>query len=84
MLFSEAAHPDAGAGEAIAAVAVLPDGARFLTAGRDGRVVLWELDGFRKLKEFRAPDGPWRLAVAPDGQAAVMQKPGQVLRIDLP
>ena len=38
VLFNEAVYPDAGAGEAIAAVAVLPDGARFLTAGRDGRV----------------------------------------------
>ena len=63
---------------------VLPDGARFLTAGRDGRVILWELDGFRKAKEFRTPDGPWRLAVAPDGRALVMQRPEQILRIDLP
>jgi WD40 repeat protein len=84
VLFNEAVYPDAGAGEAVAAVAVLPDGARFLTAGRGGRVILWELDGFRKAKEFRTPDGPWRLVVAPDGKAVVMQKPEQVLRIDLP
>jgi WD40 repeat protein len=83
-LFSQAVYPDAGEGEAIAAIAVLPTGIHFVTAGRDGRVILWELDGFRKLKEFHGSQGAWRLAVAPDGRSVVMQRPGDILRIDLP
>jgi WD40 repeat protein len=82
-LFKEAVYPDAGAGEAIAAVAMLPNGTDFLTAGRDGRLILWELNGFKKVKEFRVPEGAWRLAVAPDGRAVVMQRAGAVLRIEL-
>ena len=79
-----AVYPDAGLGEAIAAVAVLPVGTHFLTAGRDGRVILWRLDGFRRVKEWRGPPGAWRLAVAPDGRSVVAQLPGLVLRLDLP
>src|SRR5262249_51396815 len=82
-LFREAVYPEAGPGEAISAVAVLPDGTQFLTLGRDGRLIRWELDGFRKVSEFRLPEGPWRLAVAPDGRALVVQKAGEILRIDL-
>jgi WD40 repeat protein len=82
-LFREAVYPQAEPGEAISAVAVLPDGTHFLTLARDGRLIRWELDGFRKVSESRLPEGPWRLAVAPDGRTAVAQKAGEILRIDL-
>jgi WD40 repeat protein len=82
-LFAETVYPDGDPAEAISAVAVLPNGTHFLTLGRDGRLILWELGDFRKAKEFRVPEGPWRLAVAPDGRAAVVQKAGEILRIEL-
>ena len=63
VLFAKSVYADAGPGEAIAAVAVLPNGTHFVTAGRDGRVILWAIDGFKQVKEYRGPEGPWRLAV---------------------
>jgi WD40 repeat protein len=84
VLFSKAIYPDAGPGEAIAAVAALADGSHFVTVGRDGRVIFWELEGFKQVKEFRGPEGPWRVAIEPSGRAAIMQQPGFIQRIDFP
>jgi WD40 repeat protein len=84
VLFNEAVYPDAGPGEAIAAVGMLPSGTHFLTVGRDGRLILWQLDGFKKLKEIRCPEGAWRVAVSPDGKAVVMQRTGAIVRVELP
>jgi WD40 repeat protein len=84
VLHSRSAYPDAGTGEAVAAVAVLPGGTRCVTAGKDGRIILWELNGLKQLKEYRGPEGPWRLAVAPDGRSVVLQQSGSIQRVVLP
>lgn len=83
-LFRESVYPDAGPGEAITAVVTLPDGARFLTAGLDGRLFLWERSPFRRSATIRLPRGAWRFAVAPDGRAVVAQAAGAMARIELP
>ncbi|HEX3148554.1 MAG TPA: hypothetical protein VHR66_10750 [Gemmataceae bacterium] len=84
VLFAKAVYPDAGPGEAIAAVAILPEGTHFVTAGRDGRLILWAIEGFKQVKEFRGPEGAWRLAVEPNGRSVIMQQPGFIQRVDLP
>ena len=58
--------------------------AHFVTAGRNGRVIVWNLQGFKKVKELVGPDGPWRILVAPDGRAVYMLQPGIMQVIDLP
>lgn len=83
-LFNEEVYPAAGVGDAVAAIAMLPGGFEFVTAGRDGRVILWDLKEFKMIKEYRGPDGPWRLAVSPNGKSIVMAQPGFIQRIDLP
>jgi WD40 repeat protein len=84
VLHTKDAYPDAGRGEAITAVAVLPGGKRCVTAGLDGRIILWQLDGLKVIKEYRGPVGAWHLTVAPDGRSAVLQQSGSIERIELP
>ena len=84
MLHTVAAYPANDTGDAVAAIALLPDGTHFVSAGRDGRVILWDLADFSKVKEYRGPEGPWRLAVHPAGKSIVMVQPGFIQRIDLP
>jgi WD40 repeat protein len=59
-------------------------GTHFVTAGRDGRVIVWELKEFKKVKEYRGPEGPWRMVVSPENKSLVMAQPGVIQRIDLP
>jgi WD40 repeat protein len=84
VLFDEDVFPPANTGHAIAAIAVLPDGRRFLTAGSNGVIILWELDGFKRVKEYRGPSGPWRLDISSDGRVAILVQAGLIQRIDLP
>ena len=79
----EAYAPFAGA-DAITAIAFLRAGTHFVTAGRDGRVILWDINGFKKAKEFRGPEGAWQLALSPDGRTLVAVQKGIMERIDLP
>jgi WD40 repeat protein len=84
VLHTEDVYPPAGTGDAVTGIVMHPSGKHFLSAGRDGRVILWALDGFKKVKEFRGPDGPWRLAISPDGRGAVLVQSGMMMRIELP
>src|SRR5205085_4844012 len=84
VLHNEEVYPAVGVGDAVTAIAMLPGGTHFVTAGRDGRVILWDLKEFKKIKEYRGPDGPWRLAVSPECKSIVMAQPGYIQRIDLP
>ncbi len=84
VLHKEDVYPAGDAGNAITTVAVFPDGSRFITVGLDGRVILWELPSFKKLKEFHGREGVWQLAIAPTGKSFVMVQPGYIQRIDLP
>jgi WD40 repeat protein len=63
---------------------MLPNGTHFVTAGRDGRAILWGLDGFKKVKEYRGPEGAWRVASSPDGRTLFMVQKGAMQRLDLP
>ena len=78
------AYPPSPTGDAVVAVAMIPGTAHFVTAGRNGHVIVWNLQGFRKVKEYVGPDGPWRMVVAPDGKSVFMQQPGIMQIIDLP
>jgi hypothetical protein len=84
VLFDEEVYAPAATGDAIAAVAVLSDGKRLLTAGHNGVIILWELDGFKRVKEYRGPAGPWRPDISSDGGVAILVQAGLIQRIDLP
>ncbi len=71
-------------GHSVTCIAPLPNGKNFLSAGRNGKLILWETATLKKLKEYRCPVGPWRIAVAPDGRTAIVHQPGYIARIDLP
>jgi len=71
-------------GHSVTAIAALPNGRNFLSAGRNGKLILWETASLKKLKEYRCPEGPWRVAIAPDGRTAIVHQPGYIARIDLP
>lgn len=83
-VFSEDVYPAAADGEAVTEVVMLSGGTHFVTAGRDGRVIVWDLKAFKKIKEYRGPEGPWRLAMSPDNKSLVMAQPGYIQRIELP
>jgi len=84
VLHTEDVYPPAGTGDAVTGIVMHPSGKHFLSAGRDGRVILWELDSFKRVKEFRGREGPWRLALSPDARHAVLVQPGMMERIELP
>jgi WD40 repeat protein len=83
-VFSEEVYPPGAGDNAVTEIVVLPGGTHFATAGRDGRVILWELKEFKKFKEYRGPEGPWRLVVSPDNKSLLMAQPGYIQKIDLP
>lgn len=62
-LRSEAAH-----GGAVKALAVSADGATLASAGADGGVRLWKLDGYKPLRTLQPPAPAVSLAISPDGQ----------------
>jgi WD40 repeat protein len=82
-VFQKDVYPPAVAGDAVVEIAMIPKSMQFVTAGRDGRVILWDLDGLKQLKEYHGPEGAWRIAVAPDGRAVFMQQPELIQRINL-
>ncbi|HKB03038.1 MAG TPA: PQQ-binding-like beta-propeller repeat protein [Gemmataceae bacterium] len=71
-------------GDAIVAVAILNDGKRVAVARADGRTVVYELDGLKKLKEYRGLPGERRLVVSPDGRSLLMIQPGAMQVFELP
>jgi WD40 repeat protein len=83
-VFAEEVYPRAAAGDAVTEIIMLSGATHFVTAGCDGRVILWELKEFKKVKEYRGPEGPWRLAVSPENKSLLMAQPGYIQKIDLP
>lgn len=51
-------------------VALAPDGKRFVTSCRDGKIRLWDVEKDKELSSFPLPRGriPWGLAWSPDGK----------------
>jgi WD40 repeat protein len=84
VLHTEEVYPVAATDDAVTEIAMLPGGTHFVTAGRNGRVIVWDLKEFKKIKEYHGPDGAWRLAVSPAGKALILVQPGNIERIDLP
>src|SRR5262249_8002864 len=85
VVHSEAVYKlDDGRPLPVESIAMLPDGKHFLTAGQDGRIILWAVDGFTKIKEYRVFPGTWHAAVSPDGKSAILQTSGMMTLLELP
>ena len=85
VLHSEAVYKlDDGRPVPVESIAMLPDGKHFLTAGQDGRIILWGVDGFEKVKEYKISPGSWNAAVSPDGKSAILQTNGMMALLELP
>jgi len=85
VLFSEAVYKlDDGQPLPVESIAMLPDGKHFLTAGQDGRIILWDVDGFNKVKEYKIFAGTWQAALSPDGKSAILQTSGMMALLELP
>ena len=85
VLHSEAVFKgDAGSTVVVEAVAMAPDGKHFLTAGQDGRVIYWSVEGFAKMKEYKILPGAWRASIAPNGRSAVLETGGLMVLLELP
>jgi WD40 repeat protein len=82
---SEAYHVEGSKRSAsIEAVRFLPDGKQFVTVGGDGRTIVWQVDGFRKVKEIKGPSGPGWAALSPDGKTLVVQQSQYMQLVELP
>jgi WD40 repeat protein len=81
---SELAHRVEGKADCITDVVMSEKGDRFLTRGIDGRIILWDVATFKKVKEYTSPPGPGRLCFAPEDGRFVLLLPGRIEQWKLP
>ena len=63
---------------------ILSGGTHFLTAGNDAKVILWQVAGVKKVKEYTVGPGPKRLCVAPNEQSFLLVRSGAIELLKLP
>lgn len=81
---SELAHRVDGKPDNITDVVLTTKGTHALTRGVDGKIILWNVAQFKRVKEYTSEAGPGRVRIAPDDQTFVVVTSGRVEQWKLP
>jgi WD40 repeat protein len=84
LLSETGVYPSGAGGTGVEAVWFLQGGDHVVTVGTNGQVVVWKIDGARRIEEFKEPPGTIRGALGPNGRVLFTQLPSTMHRIELP
>jgi WD40 repeat protein len=77
----ESLHTLAAHGDWVTSVAFAPGGATLASGGRDHKLIIWDAETGRKVRELRQPEMVYEIEFSPDGRVLAEAGGGGIVRI---